>query len=174
MANEFVRGSFNVGISLYADGPTDASHTPNQQHFSDYTNAGAFYITKMLDMTAHDLTVASGNLDIDLYDLGTLDIGAGPGRDNLGQTWAQSKVHSFYLSNLSASAGTLRVDQAGLGSTAWSSVLGSNAVVDLSPGSCLAFDLGEAGVDIADVTNHVVRLSAQTDDVMLNLNITVS
>ncbi len=160
-------------VSQEANGPTDATHTPSHSNSSDFKDSDVYYATKILDLTDHPIA-AAGLLDLDLYDLGTLDIGAGAGRDNLGLQWSQSKVHSLFVRNVVTSAGNLVIDQAALGSTAWSGGLGSNASIVLQPGACLALDFGLLGADVTDVTNHMLRLSAPSDDLIFDLNVTVS
>ena len=173
MTTGLTNGLFSVRVSQSAVGPTDALHEPLHGHSGVFQDAGAYYPTNILDLTEHALTDAQV-LDIDLYDLGTLDIGAGAGRDNLGLLWTQSKVHSLFIRNNVSSTGNLVVDQAALGATAWSGALGSNAALTIQPGACIALDLGLLGADITDTTSHMLRLRADSGDLTLDLNATTS
>lgn len=173
MTTGLTNGLFSVRISQSSVGPTDAVHEPLHGHSGNYQDAGVYYAAKILDLTDHALTDAQ-TLDIDLYDLGSLDIGAGAGRDNLGLLWSQSKVHSLFIRNNVSSTGNLVVDQAALGSSAWSGALGSNAVLTLQPGACIAMDLGLLGAAITDSSSHMLRLRADSGDLTLDLNVTAS
>jgi hypothetical protein len=174
MANTFLTSGYSLTLGLAAIGSTGARHSSNLSFSSDYKSSGSYFVTKMLVLSDYDLTVAAGNLDIDLYDLGTLDVGSGSGRDNLGNTWSQSKVHSIVIENSEGSAGSLRIDQAGLTTTAWKGLFGGNAITDLPAGSCVSAHFGSVGVSITDVTDHMLRLSAQTGDCTISLHIAVS
>lgn len=174
MANTFARSEFRATVGVSSTGSTGASHSSGGTFTKDYRSSGVYVITNVLELSDYSLTVAAGNLDIDLYDLGTLDIGAGAGRDNLGNTWAQSKVHSVFIENEATSVGTLRIDQAGLTTTAWTGLFGGNTVLDLPAGSCVSAYLGDTGATVTDVTNHLLRLSAQTDTCTISVHITTS
>lgn len=172
MANTIDRGQLQASVSVSASGPTGALQNSSMGSTASLSDGSAYTFDKILELSLYDLTVASGDLDIDLYDLGTLDLGAGPGRDNLGNLWAQGSVQSLYIENVSSSAGVLRIDQNGLATTAWKGAFGGNAVIDLPAGAFILANVGDS--PITDVTDHMLRLSAQTDDVTINVHITTS
>lgn len=172
MANSFTRSSIDVSSSINVTGDTGAKQILDKKLKFDGRLSGAYVADNVLDLSDYSLTVAAGNLDIDLYDLASLDIGAGAGRDNLGASWAQAKVYTVVIGNSSTSAGTLRIDQNGAGSTAWTGLFGGNTVLDLPAGAFVAASLGTGGATVTDVTNHILRLSAQTDTCSINVTIT--
>lgn len=154
-----------------------ATLTSNLNKQSDYRNSttGLHYITNVLTLSDYSLTVASGGLALDLFDLGTFDIGAGAGRDNLGGTWATTKVHSVMIENKSASAtGILTIDQAAATTTAWSKFVGADAVISLEAGCLMAANFGVNGVSVTDVTDHILQLAATVADCTVDVHIAVS
>jgi hypothetical protein len=119
---------------------------------------GTFAFDRVLALEDYSLTVAAGNLDIDLYDLGTLDVGAGPGDDNLGLSHTNSAIHAILIENASSSAGDLRIDTNVTG--AWTGLLPASTTLDLDAGSFLHCVFGTTGKAVADTTNHILRLAA--------------
>ena len=100
------------------------------------------------------------DLDIDLYDLGSLDIGNGAGRDNLGLTHANALIHWMKIHNTSSASGSsLIVDSSQSGG--WTSWLPSGTHT-LGPGERI-FGLWFDGLAVADSTNHILRLTASGD-----------
>ena len=102
--------------------------------------------------------------DIDVYDFGTLDIGAGAGLDALGQSMALTGIKAILVRNLSTSTGDLEVGNKAA-TTAWQSMfVGSGdadaACVVLAPGaSFLYVDPSAAGLAVADTTNHLLTMT---------------
>ena len=173
MANTFGKSRLRAELNTVATGPTGASHYSRQDTQTDF--GYATFTGNILELGDYSLTVAAGNLDLDLYDLGTLDLGAGAGRDNLGNAWTQTAVHSVFIENTSASAtGVLRIDQSGATTTAWTGLFGGNTVTDLPAGAFIAANLGTTGATVTDVTSHILRLSAQTADCTINVHIVTS
>ncbi len=119
---------------------------------------GTFAFDRLWALEDYSLTTAAGNLDIDLYDLGNIDVGAGAGDDNLGLAHANSAIHAIMIENDSSSAGDLRVDTNVTG--AWTGLLPASTTLDLDAGSFLHCVFGTTGKAVADTTNHILRLSA--------------
>lgn len=158
------------GYDSYLDvtGPTGSYQKIQSNVSTDLTP-----MTHVIELKDYVLTTAAGALDIDLYDLGTLDVGAGAGRDNLGNTWAQAKVLSVFIENTAASlTGVLTIDQNAVTATAWGGLFGTTAVTALPASAQVNAFMGAAGSSITDVTDHVIRLVASTATVTLNLVIT--
>lgn len=174
MANELERSFLTVSLETRSTGVSDAVMRYARESSTDYLNSGGTSIAdRQLLLKNYSLTTSSGNLDIDLYDLGTLDVGSGPGRDNLGNLCANARVLSVFIENLSSSnTGVLRIDQNGLGSTAWSGLFGATAITNLESGAFVAANLGDTGATVTDVTDHMLRLSAQTADCTINVHLT--
>ncbi|MGI9459634.1 MAG: hypothetical protein ACR2NF_06520 [Pirellulales bacterium] len=130
-------------------------------------SAGLFTFDRVLALEDYSLTLASGNLDIDLYDLGTLDVGSGPGRDNLGLAQANAKICAILIENQSTSAGDLRIDNTV--ANAWTGILPASATLDLDAGSYMNCVFGATGKPVTDASSHILRLSAQGDDCTINV-----
>lgn len=108
-------------------------------------------------------TLSSTTTDIDMYDLGSLDVGGGAGRDNLGQTVALAEVVALLIYVHKSSTGTLIVG--GEGSTAaWNSPFNGDddaKIGPFQPGSiCLISTYSATGFAVADSTNHLLQLEA--------------
>ena len=175
MANAFYNSKIQVTVDTSVTGDTSARLSDSFRSEYNYDDAagdaGQWEVFSLLN---YDLLLADGNLDIDLFDLGTLDIGAGPGRDNLGNLWAQTKVLSITISNPASDlTGSVLIDQTALGSTAWTGLIGTSTL-NLETGSWVQFNYGPAGRPITDVTDHMLRIAAVTADCVLNLHIVTS
>lgn len=108
-------------------------------------------------------TLASGNDEtIDLFDFGSLDIGAGAGLDPVGQAITLESVVALIVRNNSSSTGTLTVGAEGTGA-AWNSPFAGDdeAALTLPPGAtaCLVSP-GATGWAVADSTNHLLKIAA--------------
>ncbi len=133
------------------------------------SSAGAFLFDRMLELSNYSLTTAAGNLDIDLYDLGTLDVGAGAGDDNLGLAHANARIIAIGLRNQSiTSGGTLRIDNTGA-TNPWIGIHPAASVYDMAQGAFMVHYLGENGKTVTDASDHILRLSAQTADCKIDL-----
>ena len=111
--------------------------------------------------------LSAASLTVDLYDLGTLDVGAGAGVDGLGQTFALSGIKALFIYNDSASAGNLVVGNDGT-TAAWNSFFSASdtASFTLVPGaSVLICDPSAAGMAVADTSNHLLKFAASGGDV---------
>ena len=176
MANTFSNSKFRLDVSTDVTGDSGAKLSSRLVTAVDYKNSvGAYYVTNVLTLSDYSLTVASGGLALDLFDLGTLDLGAGAGRDNLGGTWATTKVHSVMVKNSTASdTGILNIDQAAATTTAWSKFVGADAVISLEAGSFISASFGVNGVSVTDVTDHILQLAATVADCVIDVHVTVS
>ena len=128
---------------------------------------GTYAFDRVWALEDYDLTTAAGNYDLDLYDLGTTDVGAGPGDDNLGLSHTNSAIHAIMIENQSTSAGDLRIDTNVTG--AWTGLLPTGTTLDLDAGSFIHCVFGTTGKAVADTTNHLLRLSAQSDTCRINV-----
>lgn len=104
---------------------------------------------------------ASATEDIDVYDLASIDIGAGAGLDSLGQAHALTGVKLLYVKNHSDSGGNLHVG--GKGTTAaWNSPFNADddALIVLVPGASITLTAPTAaGFAVADTTNHLLKMT---------------
>lgn len=107
-------------------------------------------------------TLSSASENIDLYDLGSLDIGAGAGEDALGLPLAATAVVAICIENRSTSAVDLLVG--GLNATtAWNSPFAASDTAKLSippNGGVLLWCVSTAGFPVADVSNHLLKIEA--------------
>ena len=134
------------------------------------SGAGAYLFDRVFSLSDYSLTVAAGNLDIDLYDLGSLDLGAGAGRDNLGLSHANARIIAFAIRHQEdGNSGSLRIDNNGVSSTAWEGIFHSSTVLDLAEGAFITAYLGESGKTVTDTTDHILRLSAQTGTCIIDV-----
>jgi hypothetical protein len=160
------RVSFNLGCKVTSS--SGAVFDFSKSTGSSLRNTdGTFAFDRILALEDYSLTTAAGNLDIDLYDLGTLDVGSGPGDDNLGQSHANSAIHAILIENASSSVGDLRIDTGATGS--WTGILPASATLDLDAASFIQCVFGTTGKAVADTTNHILRLSAQGGDCTINV-----
>jgi len=91
-----------------------------------------------------------------------LDIGAGAGDDNLGETHANSFINSIVIQNDADSAGTLRINQTVANS--WSGLTGGSTSVDLPAGGFFAISYGSGGNAVTDASSHLLQLDAVSGD----------
>lgn len=130
---------------------------------------GAFLFDRVFALSDYSLTTAAGNFDLDLYDLASLDIGAGAGRDNLGQAHANARIVAMAVRNqVVASGGTLRIDNNGA-TGPWKGIFGATRVLDLAQGAYFTTYLGESGKTVTDSSDHIMRLSAQTSNCTIDV-----
>lgn len=119
------------------------------------------------------IEISSGNtLDIDLYDFGGQDIGAGSGNDGLGQAIALEEIVCLVIKQ---TGGTGRVEimpTEPSNSLTW--IPGGYATV--SNGGALRvggirmwLETDESALDVIDATSHVLRLGANGGDVVVDV-----
>ena len=168
MAVTINRGAAACSVSSNIASGTGATHLYSKSFENDLKDSsGDFIFDRSFALEDYSLTVASGNLDIDLYDLGSIDLGAGAGEDALGLTHANAKIHLLAIQNKEiAGGGTLRIDGGVTGH--WTGILPASATLDIPQGGFLVVQFGDAGSTVTDATNHMLRLSAQTTDCEIN------
>lgn len=168
MAVTINRGAAACSVSSNIASGTGATHLYSKSFENDLKNSsGDFIFDRSFALEDYSLTVASGNLDIDLYDLGSIDLGAGAGEDALGLTHANAKIHLVAIQNKEITGGgTLRIDGGVTGH--WTGILPASATLDIPQGGFLVVQFGDAGSTVTDATNHMLRLSAQTTDCEIN------
>lgn len=168
MAVTINRGAAACSVSSNIASGTGATHLYSKSFENDLKNSsGDFIFDRSFALEDYSLTVASGNLDIDLYDLGSIDLGAGAGEDALGLTHANAKIHLLAIQNKEITGGgTLRIDGGVTGH--WTGILPASATLDIPQGGFLVVQFGDAGSTVTDATNHMLRLSAQTTDCEIN------
>ena len=168
MAVTVNRGAAACSVSSNIASGTGATHLYSKSFENDLKDSsGDFIFDRSFALEDYSLTVASGNLDIDLYDLGSIDLGAGAGEDALGLTHANAKIHLVAIQNKEITGGgTLRIDGGVTGH--WTGILPASATLDLPQGGFLVVQFGDTGSTVTDATNHMLRLSAQTTDCEIN------
>ena len=153
MTVQAVNDSTNAKFSLDGTGSTEKFQT-----------SSSYDPEKLLDASGQVLSDTS-NLDIDLYDLGTWDIGSGAGRDTLAQAHTNSLIYMLYVKNDSDSTGNLVFDTSQTGG--WTSWMPSGTHT-LEPGASLC-GVWPSGIAVADTSNHILRLTAASGDVTFDL-----
>lgn len=112
-------------------------------------------------------TVTAGTpLDLDLYDLGSVNIGAGAGKDPLGQSFTNAELVAMFIKNDDASTTNLLVGNEG-SAAAWNSLFTSDtSYITLFPGGgILLFAPTNPAYAIADASNHLLRFAAASGTV---------
>ena len=134
-------------------------------------SGGTFLFDRRLAVNDYSLTVAAGDLDIDVYDLGTLDVGAGAGIDNLGHTHANARIVAFGIRHQEdGNGGTLRLNQNGTAAS-WTAGGALPDTMDYSfkEGASAFWYLGETGETVTDTTDHILRFDAVTATCVFDL-----
>lgn len=127
--------------------------------FTDGTTTGK--ADKILKITGRTLTTGTSE-NIDMYDLAAFDIGAGAGRDNLGQTVALVEACLVMIVNRSTSTGDMVVGGEG-SAAAWNSAFSGSdtATTTINPdGVWLIATKDDAAFAIADTSNHLLKIAA--------------
>ena len=109
-------------------------------------------------------TLSSTTTTIDMYDLGSLNVGAGAGRDNLGQTVALAEVVCLLIYvHVTGTTGTLIVGGEGT-AAAWNSPFNGSDTAKIGPfqaGSiCMLATRHATGFTVTDTSNHLLQLEA--------------
>lgn len=118
-------------------------------------------------------TINSGaSENLDLYDLASFDIGAGAGKDALGQSMSNAELVGLGVWNLAASTGDLYIGGEGSGAAFQSFFHVSASASDtagfgpLKPGGLfLVFSPPDPAWAIADTTNHLLKFAASGGNV---------
>jgi len=117
--------------------------------------------------TSQGRTLTTGvSEDIDLYDLNVLDIGAGAGKDPLGQPWIAREIVYLSVVCSSTSTGTLKVGGKGTANT-WSAPFNGddNALVLVVPsGFVQLYGASDPAYAVSNTSNHVLKIEASGGD----------
>ena len=150
--------STSDGAAITASG----SHGAAQSITFSASGTGSGQADRFWQSTGRTLAT-SGTEDIDVYDLGSLDIsGAGAGRDALGQLWTVAEIAGIMVYNRPTSAGDLLIGGKGT-SAAFKSFLASSntAQVTLKPsGIFLISSTNDPAYAVVDSTNHLLTMTA--------------
>jgi hypothetical protein len=109
----------------------------------------------------------SGTADetIDVYDFGSLDIGAGAGKDPLSGTLALAEIAFIIVVNRSTSTGTLTIGADGT-TAAWNSPFNADddAALTLKPGMIFLIGGGaDPAFAVADTSNHLLKMASSAN-----------
>lgn len=108
---------------------------------------------------------------IDIYDLGSLNIGTGAGLDALGEAITFSGIKGIYIENISGSAGSLIVGNDGT-TAAWNSLFSASdtASITLAPGAVFCYmNPTAAGLAVTDTSNHLLKMAASGGSLTYNI-----
>jgi hypothetical protein len=112
-----------------------------------------------------DRTITAGGYEtIDVYDFGSIDIGAGAGKDPLGQSLALAEIRGLFIevADDASYPGSLVVGGEGSGAE-WNSLFNGTdgREIIIKPNSLfLALTKNDPGWAVADSTNHLLKMSA--------------
>lgn len=99
---------------------------------------------------------------LDLYDLGSVDIGAGAGLDALGQSWAIAEVVGVLIHNKSDSSGNLLIGGEG-SAAAWNSLFNASDSAVIGPiypdGWFAVYNPADPAFLVADSSNHLLKIA---------------
>lgn len=114
----------------------------------------------------YDRGLASGaNENIDVYDFGTLDIGAGPGNDALGQALTLTEIASIIIRN--QGPGDLTVD--GTQANGWTPIGNPEP---LKPNGILVLhNPADGAMPVTDATNHLLNFAAANGAIVYDVHI---
>lgn len=114
----------------------------------------------------------SASETIDLYDFGSLDVGAGAGLDPLGQALALASIRMLLVVNHADSEGTLLIGADGT-AAAWNSLFNGDdeAAIVCPPGSVRLFLDSIAGLAVEDAANHLLKMAATGGDLKYDIYI---
>lgn len=122
--------------------------------------------------TARELSSGASE-DLDLYDFGSIDIGAGAGRDATGQLITLAEVVALQIYNRPTSTGSLVIGGKGT-AAAWNSPFNGDddAVLILPPGGFwLLFNPADPAYVVTDATNHLLQMAASGGDLTYDIYI---
>lgn len=141
---------------------SSAAHGAQQAVTFTASGTGAGQADRFWQSTGRTLT-SGGSEDIDVYDLGSLDIsGAGAGRDANGQVWTVAEIAGMLVYNRPTSAGNLLIGGKAT-AAAWSTWLNANddAELTLPPsGIFLIASTNDPAWAVADTSNHLLTMLA--------------
>lgn len=128
-------------------------------------------------LSKKDVVIASGgSLTLDMYDFAGFDAGGGDGKDQLGQALAINNVALIFIRLHPGSDGQLQIGNEGSGA-AWNSLFSGrdDAAIPLRasstlPGIFFILVPHATALEVTDVTNHLLKLSAVGGDVTVDLH----
>jgi len=161
------RSDFSITSRVTANNAAGAGITINKSFSQDNKNGSSVIVPDKVLLIDKEVITSGTSLTVDVYDLGTLDVGAGAGDDNLGETHANTAVNSIIIQNDGDSAGTLRINQTVANS--WSGLLGGSNQIDLPAGGFFALSYGATGSAVTDASSHLIQLDAVSGDVTATL-----
>lgn len=140
--------------------------------FSDALTNGTTADKANRYLESRNRTLTSGNSEtLDLYDLGTLDIGAGAGEDALGLPLAAVELVGILIRVTSTGAGKLLVGGEGTAACFNSIFNGDDdaKAVVAAGGHFQAFNPADPAFAIADTSNHLLKLEASGGNVTFDV-----
>lgn len=121
---------------------------------------------------ARTLTGATSET-LDLYDMGSVDIGAGAGNDAVGAAWLLAELVGLIIINSTDSAGDLTIGAEGSGA-AFNSIFGGSDTASIGPippgGALELINPANPAWLVADTTNHLLKI-ASSDDVIFSVGL---
>ena len=113
-----------------------------------------------------EIALSSGGvLTLDVFDFAGFDCGGGDGQDQLGQPMAVDEMVLIFVKLKAGSAGQLRVGAEGSGA-AWNTPWGCDdaytplRATSTLPGFFILFVPSSTGLEVTDVTNHLLKFEA--------------
>ena len=156
------RAELSVSARIAASNAAGAGVTISTSFAEDNKNSSSVIVPDRAFSLDKEVITSGTSLTIDLYDLGTLDLGVGAGEDNLGEVHTNSFINSIVIQSDTASAGTLRINQTVANS--WSGLTGGSTSVDLPAGGFFAISYGSGGNAVTDASSHLLQLDAVGGD----------
>jgi hypothetical protein len=112
-----------------------------------------------------DRALANGaSEDIDLYDFGSIDIGAGAGLDGLGQSMALLEIAAIAIVNTTVITSPALIEVYPAETNGWTPIgqhtVTRNGAIP-AQGLLMKTSVGDAGYAVTDASNHVLTIRAQ-------------
>lgn len=148
---------------------TTVKHNNNVMDFSLALTAGTTANKANVFYTETDRVKASGNDDLDFFDLAVLD----QTTDILGNTITFTEIVALIIRNQSTSAGDALCGGIGA-TTAWNSMFNGDddALLILQPGAFFMITAPEdPGFLVADTSNHLFRVAASGGSITYDIGI---
>lgn len=99
---------------------------------------------------------------LDVYDLGSVDIGAGAGKDPLGGSLTLAEIVGIMVVNATTSTGTITLGADGT-TAAWNSPFAGDdeAALTIKPGGLVILTAPtDPGFAVADTSNHLLKVAS--------------
>ena len=144
--------SVDIGVSLSATLASGSGSGSADRAWSEYSR------------TLTDAT----NEDLDLYDLGTRDVGAGAGKDALGQDWSVAEIVGIIIYN--AGPGDLTVTPSA--SNGWTPLLGASGTHTVKGGGFLyAYNPADPAFAVTDASSHKLNFAAANGNCVYDVHL---